>query len=142
MKIIILFIFLGLFLPFPSHAQSLTSGVWKAKISFNLNGLPLPPSEEQDCILPNEVKDVRASIEKNLKKKKCELTKWVVKGKKVEASLTCNSDELEATGNLKGEFSKKSYHLKGEASGTIKNILPATATIDIQGNWISACEKK
>lgn len=123
------------------QAQSLEPGVWKAKTSFKLNGVPLPSSEDEECVSAGEAKDAKATIAKELKKKGCELTKWTIKGKKLEASLVCKSDELEAKGNLRGEFSKKSYELQGDAKGTYQNVLPSTATVQLSGQWVKACEE-
>jgi hypothetical protein len=123
-------------------AQSLEPGMWKAKTSFKLNGIPLPSSEHEECITPSEAKDVKSTITKELQKNKCELTKWNVKGKKLEASLECKSDELDAKGNLHGQFSKKSYELQGEAKGTYQNVLPSSATVQLSGQWVKACDEK
>lgn len=129
------------FLALPSLAQTLKPGLWKAKITFKVNDISMPSSNEEDCILPHEVKDVKASIEKNLKKNDCSLTKWTVKGHKLDSALSCNSDNLVATGTLRGDFSDKSYKLNGEAKGTIDAILPATATIELRGEWVKPCIK-
>lgn len=124
-----------------SFAQSLEPGIWKAKTNFKLNGIPLPSSEDEECVSPAEAKDAKATIAKELKKKGCELTKWSVKGKKLEAALSCENKDFTAKGNLQGQFSKKSYHLEGEADGTVKQMLPSTATVVLAGEWVKACAK-
>ncbi|MGZ5280174.1 MAG: DUF3617 domain-containing protein, partial [Pseudobdellovibrionaceae bacterium] len=86
-------------------AQSLKPGVWKAKSSFQLNGIQLPSSEDEECVTATEAKDAKSTIAKELKKNGCELTKWMVKGKKIEASLVCKNNEMDAKGNLHGQFS-------------------------------------
>lgn len=141
MKIISFLILSLLLFNFSSEAQVLKPGVWKAKVSFKVNGIPLPSSEEEDCILPHEVKDVKSSITKNLKKKGCVLTKWNIKGQNLDAALTCDSEDLVATGTLKGQFTASSYKLNGEAKGTYKKMLPASAVIELKGEWLKACEK-
>ncbi len=123
-------------------AQSIEPGLWKTKTSFKLNGIPLPSSENEDCVSASEAKDVKSSITKELQKNKCELTKWTVKGKKLEASLECKSSELNAKGNLHGQFSKKSYELQGDAKGTYQNVLPSSATVQLSGQWVKACDEK
>jgi hypothetical protein len=32
------------------HAHSITPGIWKAETSLKLNGIPLPRSENEECI--------------------------------------------------------------------------------------------
>lgn len=122
-----------------SQAQTLKPGFWKAKVNFKVNGIPLPSSDEEDCILPNEVKDVKASIVKNLKKNGCELTKWDIKGQNLQAALVCKSDDLDAVGSLTGVVSSAKYTLNGQAKGTYKQMLPATAIIKIKGDWVRDC---
>ncbi len=133
-------LFLGVLVGLTSQAQVLKPGIWKAKASFKVNGLPLPSSDEEDCVLPHEVKDVKASITKNLKKNGCVLTKWDVKNKNIDAALSCDSDDLVATGTIKGSYTVSSYKLDGEAKGTYKKMLPASAVIELRGEWLKACE--
>jgi hypothetical protein len=122
-------------------SQTLKPGVWKAKVAFKVNGITLPSKEDEDCILPHEVKDVKTSIVKNLKRYGCVLDKWIVKGEKLDAALTCKSDDLDATGSLSGTVNQTHYKLSGEAKGTYQQMLPATAIIDLQGDWQKACDK-
>lgn len=138
MKTILIFLSVSFFFHF-SSAQSLTPGVWKAQTSFNLNGIPLPPSESEECVSKESAKDVKETITKELKKKGCELTKWNLKGEKLEASLTCKSDDLDAKGNLKGKVTSKSYSITGNAEGTYKNLLPSSATLALNGQWNKPC---
>lgn len=135
-----LLLLLGLLMGLTSEAQVLKPGIWKAKASFKVNGLPLPSSDEEDCVLPHEVKDVKASITKNLKKNGCVLTKWDVKNKNIDAALSCDSDDLVATGTIKGSYTASSYKLDGLANGTYKKMLPASAVIELRGEWLKACE--
>jgi hypothetical protein len=134
------FFILFLFVNF-ANAQSIDSGVWKGHVQFEVEGLPLPPKDEEDCILPHEAKNVKASIEKNLKKQGCVLTKWEVKGQSLSASLTCKNPDIDAKGSLSGKFTAKSYELQGEASGHYKEMLPATAKLTLRGQWVKACPK-
>lgn len=124
-----------------SLAQSIKPGIWKGKVSFNMAGIELPPSEDEDCILPHEAKDVKTSIEKNLKKKGCSITKWTIKSKRLDASVVCKSTELDATGSLGGQFSDTSYKLEGKVAGTYQEMLPATAALKLEGDWVKACPK-
>lgn len=129
-----------LILSFQVHAQNLQPGLWKTKTSFKLNGVPLPASEKEECVSAQDTKDAKASISEELKKNKCELTKWKVKGKNLEAALKCDSDEVNAEGDLRGQFTNKSYNLQGEAKGTYQGVLPSTATVKLEGQWVSACD--
>lgn len=126
---------------FQSHAQSFEPGLWKSKESLQLNGIPLPSSNDEECITKEQAKDAKATIEKELKKKGCSLTKWVHKDKKLDAEIKCKNKDMNATGKLSGPFSSKSYDLTGEAEGTYKEILPAVAELKLTGERISACKK-
>lgn len=121
------------------QAQTLKPGVWKGKVTFRVNGIPLPSTQDEDCILPHEVKNIKSSISKNLKKRGCSLTKWDIKGQKLEAALICKNKELDATGSMHGNFTEKHYKLEGEASGTYREMLPASATLVLQGDWVKTC---
>lgn len=120
-------------------SQTLKPGIWKGQASFTVNNIPLPSTQDEDCILPHEVKDIKGSLVKNLKKQGCSLTKWEVKGQKIEASLVCKGQNIDATGSLKGQFSEKSYKLSGGAKGTFKEMLPAMAQVELHGEWVKAC---
>jgi len=122
------------------NAQSLKPGVWKAKSSFQLNGIQLPSSEDEECVTATEAKDAKSTITKELKKNGCELTKWSVKGKKIEASLICKNNDLDAKGNLHGQFSQNNYELEGDAKGTYQGVLPSSATMKLSGQWVKACD--
>ena len=126
---------------FSATAQSLRPGVWKGRVSFKVDGIPMPPTEDEDCILPSEARDVKGSIVKNLTKKGCELTSWNVEGQNLTASLKCKSDEINAKGKLKGHFSKEDYTLKGDARGKYRNMLPTVATVELRGKWVKACDE-
>jgi hypothetical protein len=124
-----------------ASAQSIEPGVWKDSSKFTVNGLPIPNDEKEECITQEQAKDVKTAIAKDLKKIGCSITKWKVDGARLEASLKCKNDEMEveATGTVKGKFSKKSYELDGEAGGTIKEVLPANAVVRLRGVWARPC---
>jgi hypothetical protein len=126
-------------LSYQAQSQSIEPGLWRDKSTFTVNGVPLPAKEQEECIKADQAKDVKAAIAKDLKKYDCELTKWSVKGAKLEASLKCEREDLEATGTLKGRFSKKNYALDGEAEGTYQQILPAKAAVRLRGEWVKVC---
>lgn len=132
---------LSLFAAVQSYAQSLEPGLWKSSESLKLNGISLPSSQDEECITPVQAKDAQATIEKELKKKGCTLTKWSVKNQKLDAAIKCKNDDMDATGSLQGEFSRKKYDLNGEARGTYKNVLPAVAVLKLSGQWTKACTK-
>lgn len=121
-------------------AQSVQPGLWKAKSSLDLNGIPLPASEHEECVSHAAAKDLRKSIAKELKKKGCELTKWTVKNKKLDATLKCKNDDLEAEGALTGTVSPKSYDLSGKAEGTFK-MIPSIASLKLSGEWMKNCKR-
>lgn len=124
-----------------SFAQSIEPGLWKDSSQFIVNGLPLPHENQEECITKEQAKDVKTAITKDLKKIGCSISNWKVKDSTLEASLNCETDEIEATGVVKGKFTKKSYELNGEAEGTIKEIVPATAVVKLRGQWAGACAK-
>jgi hypothetical protein len=105
-----------------------------------LNGVPLPASEDEDCIKSSQTQDAQSTIRKELKKQGCNLDSWVVKGQNLEASLTCKTDEIDAKGQLQGRFTAKSYNLNGEAKGTYQKMIPSKATITLTGQWVRDCK--
>jgi hypothetical protein len=129
------------FLSFQIFAQSFEPGLWKAKESLTVNGIALPASSFDDCVSAAEAKDAKATIEKELKKQGCVLTKWAVKNQKLDAAITCKSKNIDASGKLTGEFSRKSYDLTGDASGTYMQALPAQAQLKLSGQWVKKCSK-
>ncbi len=129
------------FLSSTSFGQSLEPGQWKAKTTFKLNGIALPSHDNESCISAEEAKDAKATIASNLKKDGCDLKSWNVKNGKLEATLSCNNDDIEATGKIHGTFSKKSYSLEGEAEGLFKKTIPSTATLKLTGEWVKKCIK-
>ena len=129
-----------LLIPSLSQAQSIKPGIWKADSSLKLSGVPLPKSVDEECILESEAKDIKQTITKELKKRGCEPTKWVTKGKKLEIALKCSKDDLEASGSLRGSFTEKSYELSGDAEGSYK-FIPSTASFELKGQWIKNCGK-
>ena len=137
----ILIITTVLFFNVQSFAQSFEPGLWASKESLELNGIPLPSSNDEECITKDQAKDAKATIEKELQRKGCSLTKWVYKNNNLDASIKCNNKDMDATGKLSGPFTNKSYNLKGEARGTYKQVLPAVAELKLSGERISHCTK-
>lgn len=121
-----------------AHAHSIQPGVWRAQNSVKLNGIPLPGSENEECVPKAKARDLRATLAKDLRDKGCELTQWKVKNKKLQASLRCKNDDIDASGHLAGDVTDKMYDLSGEASGKWKAI-PATVAVRMTGNWVGAC---
>lgn len=136
MKISFLFIF-SLFAS-SALAQSIQPGTWRAKTTVELNGMPLPASEAEECITKSEAQDLKPNIAKELKKKGCDITKWTVKGQNLEASLQCKNKQLQAKGQLKGTVTAKKYDLSGNAEGSF-NGFPSSATMKLTGNWVKSC---
>ncbi len=130
-----------LFLAYKTQAQSFEPGLWTSKESLELNDIPLPASTDEECITLDQAKDAKATIEKELKKKGCSLTKWIYKNQKLDAAIKCDNKDMNAVGKLTGKFSQKSYDLTGEAKGTYKEILPAVAVLKLSGQWVSFCKK-
>nr|WP_158320362.1 DUF3617 family protein [Pseudobdellovibrio exovorus] len=108
---------------------------------MSVNKLPLPSSDAEECFSAVQAKDAKASIEKELKKHGCSLTKWNVKNQKLDAGINCENQNFTASGKLQGSFTRKSYDLAGEASGTLKQVLPAIAEFKLSGQWIKNCPK-
>lgn len=123
-----------------TYAQSIAPGLWQADTTFKLNNIPMPGSKAEECVSAQDAKDIKSAIVKELASKGCEITKWTAKAKKLEASLKCNKSGLDATGNLHGSFSDKSYDLSGEAEGTYQGF-PSEATITLKGKWLKVCKK-
>lgn len=123
-----------------AFAQSFSPGLWTSKESLELNGIPLPSSNDEECITKEQAKNAKATIEKELKKKGCLLSKWVYKNQHLDAEIKCNNDDMDASGKLSGSFTNKSYNLKGTAKGTYKQILPAIAKLKLSGQWVSGCK--
>lgn len=136
----VLFIF-SLFISVKLYAQSFEPGLWQSKESVKIAGISLPSTSDEECLTPAQTKDAKATIEKELKKKGCQLNSWVVKNKKLDAAITCKNKDLDATGKLSGPFTNKYYELKGEAEGTYKQMIPAVADISLSGQWIKKCPK-
>ena len=134
----ILFSVLFIFVQY-ALSQTMEPGLWKSKESFELAGLNLPSTNGEECVTEGQAKNAKSTIEKELKKQGCTLTKWAVKNEKLDASVTCKNADLDATGDLRGDFSKKNYDLKGEVQGKYKKALPAVAKINLTGHWVKAC---
>src|SRR4051812_13757359 len=89
-----------------SHAQSIDPGIWKDSSQFTVNDLPMPNDAKEECITPEQSKDVKLTIAKDLKKIGCSISKWKVNGQQLEASLNCQSEQINATGTVTGKFTK------------------------------------
>ncbi len=121
-------------------AQSLQPGLWKVKSEIKLNGITLPSESDEDCITSAEAKDAKTTVAKELKRNDCQIKSWIVKGKNLTANIACDGSEIQAEGTLKGQFTKKSYILSGEAEGTYQKLIPSIAKIRLEGTWIKACK--
>lgn len=121
-------------------AQSMQPGLWRAKSTLVLNNLPLPASEDEECVSKSQAKDVKQTITKELSKKGCTIQKWNLKSQQLDATLNCKSKDLEAKGTLKGKVENKSYKLTGEAEGTYK-MIPSFASLQLEGQWVKNCTK-
>lgn len=130
-----------LFISKVSMAQSFEPGLWKSEDSFEINGIPLPKSKDEECLTKDQTKDAKATIVKELKRKGCTLTSWTFINQKLDATIKCDNDDMKATGKLSGPITSKSYELKGTAKGTYKNILPAIADLKLTGRRVSSCVK-
>ena len=131
----------SLFLSVKLYAQSFEPGLWKSKETVKIAGISLPSTSDEECLTPAQTKDAKATIEKELKKKGCQLNSWVVKNKKLDAAITCKNKDLDATGKLAGPFTNRHYELKGEAEGMYKQMIPAVADISLSGQWVKKCPK-
>ena len=76
-------------IPIQLFAQSFEPGLWKSKESLELNGVSLPDFKAEECITPSQAKDSKATIEKELKRRGCSLTKWMVKDQKLDGLAAC-----------------------------------------------------
>lgn len=124
-----------------SVAQKLEPGTWKAETRLKVNGIPLPSSDEQECVSESQAKDAKTTISKELEKQGCSVTKWSMKNNKLDAALVCKNNDMDAKGALRGELSSKSYDLTGEAEGTYINAIPSIAEIKLAGRWVGTCRK-
>lgn len=130
-----------LFFSLAGHAQSVNPGFWQEDASIEINGITLPPSQNSECVLASEAKEIKKTIVKELEKKGCSPTKWIVQGQKIEVALKCTKSGLEATGFLKGTVKDKSYEISGDAEGTYQGI-PAQANLALKGKWLKSCAKQ
>lgn len=132
-------LFIILFFSSPLFAQKIEPGEWKSRTKFRLNGLPLPSQNETNCITKDELKNPKETIEEALKRNKCKLIKWTLKKDQVNARIKCDNDDFDAEGTITGTFSKKSYDLKGEATGDHHIIGESRAQIELSGEWLGTC---
>jgi hypothetical protein len=129
---------LTLLIGFSANAQSMNPGLWKTVTRYKVNGVPLSPSEDQDCISKSQAADVKTTLSNALAKKGCELTSWRLVGQQLDAELSCNKDGLEATGLVSGLVTPDRYDLVAKAKGTYKHI-PSVATIELVGEHVGDC---
>lgn len=129
----------SLFLTTQLQAQSFEPGIWKSKESIKLNGLPFPAPDGEECISAAQAGDARAAIAAELKRIDCNITKWEAKDQKLDLAVSCDNKNFNATGNLKGTFTRKSYDLKGDANGSIRQTIPAVVEMHLTGQWLRAC---
>lgn len=123
-----------------ANAQSLTPGHWKTKTLMVLNGFALPDPDSDECLSQEDATDIKARIEQELQSKGCALTKWTVRGSSITSTIACETDTFRATGTLAGQFTSKSYNIKGEAKGFV-TIFPAKAQVSLSGVWVGACPR-
>ena len=138
--VITIIIFTISFFVITIHAQSLQPGIWKVKSDIKLNGISLPTESVEDCITVAEAKDAKTTVAKELKRNECLIKSWKIKGQNLTAKISCASREIQADGILTGQFTKKSYILSGNATGTYQNLIPSVAHLKLEGVWISACK--
>lgn len=130
-------IVLGFLIGLAAQAQKFVPGLWKSRTTLRLNGIPMPDSRAENCITGKQAKDARATIEDELKKQGCFLTKWEVNNKNLDADVKCDNQNLLANGKLYGPFDEKKYELRGEAKGKYKRALPSIAAITMTGEWVA-----
>lgn len=134
-------IFIGILLfSLVARSQSVEPGYWQEDASIEINGIPLPPSQDKECVSLSDAKEIKKTIVKELDKKGCSPTKWTMKGQNIEVSLKCTKSGLEATGSLKGTVKDKSYDISGDAEGTYQGI-PAQASLSLKGKWLKSCKQ-
>jgi hypothetical protein len=129
---------LVLFVAFSARAQSMKAGLWKAHSEFQVVGIPLPSSDDEQCVSKSQAKDVKRTLSAELAKKGCAITQWKLKNHKLEAALDCKNKDLKAKGTMKGTVTAEKYELFGEAEGSFKG-LPTSATLRLTGTWTASC---
>ena len=122
-----------------SQAQNLTPGIWHAQTDFRVDGIPLPASTGDSCVTPDDAKDAKSTLTKNLDKIGCVITDWNVVNDHLDASLECKNNQVEAKGKIQGDFTDKSYDLKGQAHGFYQHVIPSVASLRLHGQWVSDC---
>ncbi|MCC2677825.1 MAG: hypothetical protein K0R29_401 [Pseudobdellovibrio sp.] len=130
-------VLLGILISLQAPAQKFVPGLWKSRTTLRLNGIPMPDSRSENCISDTQAKDARATLEEELKKQGCFLTKWQVNNKNLEADVKCDNQNLLANGKLSGPFTESKYELRGEAKGKYKRALPSIAAITMTGEWVA-----
>ncbi len=127
-----------------SGAAPFTPGMWHSEATFKLNGVPMPSTDDDNCVSAKEAKEPKEAIAESLKRNDCTLTEWKMKKSTVNAVVNCKNDQLEAQGILKGHFDKKSYNLAGDITGKHKFLGKARASVVFDGRWTGECrpEKK
>ena len=122
-----------------ANAQSLNAGLWKARTNYKVNGIPLPHTEDEECISKSQAKDVKATLSSALQKRGCEFNSWKLVGQELNAELHCKKDGFEATGIVKGSVTPTRYDLITDAKGKYKSI-PSIAQIHLVGDRIQDCK--
>ncbi|MBC7740755.1 MAG: DUF3617 family protein [Bdellovibrionaceae bacterium] len=120
---------------------ALAAGQWHSEAHFKLNGIPMPPSDDKNCVTKEETKDVKKAIEESLARNDCKLITWVMKKETVDATVSCANDDFSADGTLKGTFSQKKYDLAGDIQGKHKLLGKARAHVKLTGEWIGECKQ-
>ena len=123
----------------PAFAQKFNPGLWEAKSKISVNGIPLPSSVDEECVNKETAQNLKTYLTKELQKKGCKLEKWELKGQNLLAKLSCDKDDLRATGELKGKVTAKTYELSGDAEGSFKGI-PSVASLNLSGQWKKSCQ--
>jgi hypothetical protein len=121
-----------------AKAQSLAAGQWQTRTQVLLNGLPLPPNHGSECVTTDTTKNLQSKLAEELAKSGCKIDKWNLQGQTLITSLSCDQDDIQAQGDIKGTVTDKSYQLQGQASGNYKGI-PAVATLKLTGQWTGSC---
>ncbi len=134
------FLFIFLLLCSVTQAQNLTPGIWQAKSEVILDGVSILPAFGEECISLEQAQNPKATISKIIEKIGCVLTSWSIKDGNLDASLDCRTNQLRATGKIRGQFSEKSYDLHGNAQGVYLNFIPASANLILRGQWMSECD--
>ncbi len=125
-----------------ANGEFLAAGEWHSEAHFKLNGIPMPATEDVNCVTKDESKDPKKAIEESLGRNDCKLLTWSMKKQTVKATVSCETDQYEAHGDIGGTFTSKSYDLTGEIKGQHHFLGKATATVQLSGKWQRTCKEK